>query len=261
MRLNGNRFLTQVRRAPYDVRNQLLLKKNRHLNQSRILGTTYEVHTRIFYSPHHGAIRLRERAVLGQVEKEYDATVSVQNILEQTSGNTEAINAVFKVGEINSSFPKRVCIAKAFFDSKTASFPETNARAAFVNDVTSRCRFDTRVHTRQRRPTGKLDKIDREYIDIDSEIKLTHDVDAPASNVARVNTKSAAFSIPVKYKPFQCLICPDVCLSRTGSTPTAAETHWTGISNANIKHSNVIYHIPIPIVSVQGLSLPRACIS
>ena len=73
-------------------------------------------------------------------------------MLEQINGNLEPISADIKVEEIIYSFPERFRIVKFFLGSRTASFPTTDARATFVNDLVSLCsRLESRVSTRKRK--------------------------------------------------------------------------------------------------------------
>ena len=154
----------------------------------------------------YAAIRSQERAKLAQIQDEYDATVPLQDMLEQINGNTKPINAEFRLGEISYSFPERFRIAKAFFDSKIAISSGTDSRAAFVNDLISLCtRLETRVHTRKRKFVHELDNITQDCIDSSIEFPLV--TGSPAPKAARVEIKPAGSFIPTKCEPFQCLVC------------------------------------------------------
>lgn len=154
----------------------------------------------------YGAIRSRERAVLWEAQREYDATVPLQDMQEQINGNTESIDAKLATDVIQYSFPERFRIAKAFLDSKSGVDCKLAARVALVNDLTLLCsRHETRLRARRRKlplPPRKV-KTGTESVDSGSEVEIG----PPAAKRVHTGTDLEDRSIPVACERFQCLIC------------------------------------------------------
>ena len=149
----------------------------------------------------YGAMRQRERAVLREIQKEYDATAPLQDIQEQINGNTEAVNARLAAGLVEYSFPERFRIAKAFLESELRSVDDSSARLALINDLILLChRQEIRRCTRPRKaktqPCGiavNVDDLEREPPQVKEEPTDAGTDDKPL--------------IPFKCQPYQCLIC------------------------------------------------------
>ena len=149
----------------------------------------------------YGAIRQRERAVLREIRKEYDATAPLQDIQEQINGNTEAVNARLAAGLVEYSFPERFRIAKAFLESESRPVDDSSARLALIEDLILLCRRqEIRLCTRPRKAKTQP-------------CEIAVDVDDPEPEPPQVKEEPTDAGtddkplFPRECTEFQCLIC------------------------------------------------------
>ena len=149
----------------------------------------------------HGAIRQRERAILREIQKEYDATAPLQDIQEQINGNAETVNARLVVGLVEYPFPERFRIAKAFLDSESRPADDSSARLALIEDLILLCRRqEIRLCTRLRKTKAQPYEI---AVDVDDPEPEPPQMQEEPTD-AGTDDKSL---IPFKCQPYQCLIC------------------------------------------------------
>ena len=87
-------------------------------------------------------VKEREKEVKRQIQREYDATALVQDILAQLEGDEASISPVLPTPEpVRYAFKERARIAKAFFaaSSKTVTEGDLEWRILIVDDMVSLC--------------------------------------------------------------------------------------------------------------------------
>ena len=78
-----------------------------------------------------------------------------------------------------------------------------------MNDLSSLCTgLETRVYTRKRDLILDFNEIEQKHVRSNRNIKLMLHADMPASKSACADVQSRTFTIPLKCKLFQCLLCP-----------------------------------------------------
>lgn len=147
-------------------------------------------------------IKTRERELLKQIHKEYDAVAPVQDMRAQLEGDTESLSPILSTsGPVRYALVERSRIAKAFFDPPSTRGAEGNVdwRVSIVDDMVSLCirqegRFRKARRIRRIHARGS-------FLDNDAECPLNAVKSESESN------SSIPHLFPVRCKPYQCLYC------------------------------------------------------
>lgn len=87
-------------------------------------------------------IKARERELIKQIQKEYDAVAPMQDIRAQLEGDAESLSTILSTsGRVRYAFMERSRIAKAFFNPPSTRGAEGNVhwRVSIVDDMMSLC--------------------------------------------------------------------------------------------------------------------------
>ncbi|KAL9127453.1 MAG: hypothetical protein Q9217_003670 [Psora testacea] len=144
-------------------------------------------------------IKERERELKKQIQRDYDATAPVQDILVQLGGDEESVSPVLPPpAPARYAFEERARIAKAFFDppSTTDAEGDLKWRIWIADDMVSLCSrqegvFRTARRTRRMRPDN-----------VEADPTLTTVKTEPESE-----SDSPEFVPLLLCQPYQCLYC------------------------------------------------------
>lgn len=87
-------------------------------------------------------IKARERELIKQIQKKYDAVAPIQDIRAQLERDAKSLNIIlFTLGRVRYAFIKRSRIAKAFFNSPSTRNTEGDVdwRVSIIDDMMSLC--------------------------------------------------------------------------------------------------------------------------
>ncbi len=147
-------------------------------------------------------IKARERELMKQIQKEYDAVAPVQDMRAQLEGDAESLSPIFCTsGSVRYAFMERSRIAKAFFDPPSTHGAEGDVdwRVSIVDDMVSLCIRQEGMFRKARR----IRRIQAREIDLDDEAECP-------LNAVKSDSKldsSIPYLFPVRCKPYQCLYC------------------------------------------------------
>ena len=147
-------------------------------------------------------IKARERELMKQIQKEYDAVAPVQDMRAQLEGDVELLSPILCTsGRVRYAFVERSRIAKAFFDplSTCGAKDDMDWRVSIVDDMVSLCIRQEGVFRKARR-TRRI-QVRKRDPDDDAERPLN------AVKSESKSDSSIAYLFPVRCKPFQCLYC------------------------------------------------------
>ena len=157
-----------------------------------------------------------------EIQREYDATAPVQDILAQLEGNDESVNSVLPtLGPIQYAFEERARIAKAFFDPPSTTTTEASLewRISIAEDMVSLCSRQEGIF-RKARQTRRMRPDDIEAGSNQTIIKTEPDSEC-----------SLPPSFPLRCKPYQCLYC----LGKVG-LPMGDRRHNLGSKSSLQRH-------------------------
>ncbi|KAF6238810.1 hypothetical protein HO173_003317 [Letharia columbiana] len=150
-------------------------------------------------------IKARERELMKQIQKEYDAIAPVQDMRAQLEGDVELLSLILPAsGPDEFAFVERSRIAKAFFDPPSTRGPEgdVDCRVSIVDDMVSLCirqegvfRKARRIRRIQGRKSHPRDA-DTECTSNAVKSESTSESDFPGPHL-----------FPARCKPYQCLYC------------------------------------------------------
>ena len=149
-------------------------------------------------------IKARERELMNQIQKEYDAVAPVQDMRAQLEGNAESLRLIlFTSGRVRYVFMKRSRIAKAFFNPPSTRGAEGDVdwRVFIVDDIMSLCIRQEGVFRKARR----IRRIQARGNDLDD------NAERPLNAVKFDPGSDFLIShlFFVRCKPYQCLYCLD----------------------------------------------------
>ena len=99
-------------------------------------------------------IKARERELMNQIQKEYDAVAPVKDMRAQLEGDAESLSPILCTsGRVRYAFMERSRIAKAFFNPPSTRGAEGDVdwRVSIVDDMMSLCIRQERVFRKARR--------------------------------------------------------------------------------------------------------------
>ena len=134
-----------------------------------------------------------------QIQKDYDAVASVQDMRAQLEGDAESLSPIlYTSGRVRYAFVERSCIAKAFFDPPSTRGAEGDVewRVSIVDDMVSLCIRQEGVFRKARR----IRRIQARKICLD-------DAERPLNAVESESelNSSKPHLFPVRCKSYQCL--------------------------------------------------------
>ncbi|KAI9715683.1 MAG: hypothetical protein M1812_005835 [Candelaria pacifica] len=142
--------------------------------------------------------RARERALLKQVQAEYDAAAPVNDIHEQLNGPAELFDRPLSgPGAARHAFIERTCIAEAFFDHPSAFTADDSLarRIGIIQDLALLCTFrEIRTSAVCRKRRSRVESI------------LDQIEDPFASDFSQSETSKGDL-FPLQCHPFQCIFC------------------------------------------------------
>ena len=145
-------------------------------------------------------IKERERELKKQIQREYDATAPVQDILAQLEGNEESVSPILPTpGPVVYAFEERARIAKAFFDPLSTAVANGNLewRISIADDMVSLCSRQEGVFRKARRTRRmRTDDVGAEPTMPTIKIEPESESDSPA-----------LVPFPLQCQPYQCLYC------------------------------------------------------
>ncbi len=146
-------------------------------------------------------IKARERELMKQIQKEYDAVAPVQDMRAQLEGDAESLSPILCTsGSVQYAFVERSRIAKAFFDppSTHAAEGDVDWRVSIVDDMVSLCIRQEGMFRKARRTR----RIQARESDLD-------DAERPLNAVKSESESDSSipYLFPVRCKPYQCLYC------------------------------------------------------
>ncbi len=147
-------------------------------------------------------IKARERELINQIQKEYDAVAPVQDMRAQLVGDPESLSLILSTsGRVRYAFMERSRIAKVFFNPPSTRGAEGDVdwRVSIVDDMMSLCIRQKGVFRKARR----IRRIQARGNDLDD------DAERPLTAVKSDPGSDSLIShlFPVRCKPYQCLYC------------------------------------------------------
>ena len=149
-------------------------------------------------------IKARERELMNQIQKEYDAVTPMQDIRAQLEGDPELLRPILSTSRrVRYAFIEQSRIAKAFFNPPSTRGAEGNVdwRVSIVDDMMSLCIRQEGVFCKARR----IRRIQAKGNDLDDNAERP--LNAVKSDPESDSLVSHLFS--VRCKPYQCLYCLD----------------------------------------------------
>ncbi len=149
-------------------------------------------------------IKARERELMKQIQKDYDAVAPVQDMRAQLEGDVELLSPIICTsGRVRYAFMKRSRIAKAFFDppSTHTAKGDMDWRVSIVDNMMSLYIRHKRIFRKARR----MRRIQMRENDFDDK------AERPLNAVKSESDSDSSIShlFPIRYKPYQCLYCLD----------------------------------------------------
>ncbi len=146
-------------------------------------------------------IKARERELMNQIQKEYDAVAPVRDMRAQLEGDAESLRPILSTsGRVRYAFMERSRIAKVFFDPPSTRDAEGDVgrRVSIVDDMVSLCIRQEGVFRKARR----IRRIQARESDLD-------DAECPLNAVKSESESDSSipYLFPVRCKPYQCLYC------------------------------------------------------
>ncbi len=147
-------------------------------------------------------IKARERELMNQIQKEYDAVAPVQDMRAQLEGDPESLRPILSTsGRVRYAFMERSRIAKAFFNPPSTRGAEGDVdwRVSIVDDMMSLCIRQEGVFRKARR----IRRIQARGNDLDD------DAGRPSNAVKSDpgSDSSIPYLFSVRCQPYQCLYC------------------------------------------------------
>ena len=147
-------------------------------------------------------IKARERELIKQIQKEYDAVAPVQDMRAQLEGDVELLSPILCIlGRVRYAFVERSRIAKAFFDplSTRGAEGDVDSRISIVDDMVSLCIRQEGMFRKARR----IRRIQVRESDFDDGAKC------PLNAIKSESKSDSSIShlFPVRCKPYQYLYC------------------------------------------------------